>query len=972
MKTHTVIAGAGISGIRAALDLAELGHKVVLVDKAASTGGILSKLDHQFPDNHCGMCTLLPMIDRDKGPQFCLRKGLFHDNVTFVPSAEITSVKGPAGQLSVVVEKQHTGIDASVCIGCRACEEACPVSVADTFNESYCTRKAVYLPVPHQVPNRRIIDFAACTRCGECVNVCPVSAISLEGEATQTTYEKVNAVILATGTGQYDPSESDLYGFGVLPNVVTSTGLERIMNSSGPYEGAFCRPSDKKPVKRMAWLQCVGSRNLVENADHCSSACCMFAVKEAVMACEKAGKDLSATILYMDMRTFGRDFQRYKDEAENKHNLNFVRCRIHSIEPHEDTDDLKIGFVNPKGKYESIIVDMAVLATGKNHHLSHPGYAGQDGVFALSDTFDFKDIAESLITADVAAAKSLALTGPAPAEPVKVYDPALMSKAPKVLTVICGCGNRLSDDPDLSLIVQSVKAMAGNPAVLELTQACGQEGFAAIQKAIKDNRANRVLIMACNPFVFDVKIKTIANDINLPAWCFKALDVRSRPKDDQALSLLTQIKGEIHRLKRAMPSSTGKRPVTANALVIGGGPSGLSAAHHLATAGVHVDLIEKTGELGGNGRYFSDSPEKIRFDKLLSSVQNNPGISVHLESSVVGHEGRSGAFTARISSPSGITDIAHGAAIMATGGMKGETDAYQASRHDSIISVFDLEDRLNQSILDPAALDSVVMIQCAGTREEPRNYCSRICCVKALKNAIRLKTAHPAMKIVVFYRDMMTYGESEKIYTEARKKGVLFVPFDKEQKPAVAVDGGALTVTAYDPVVQEDLTLNPGLLVLSTGLVPNAIGNLAQTIGLSTTFDGFLKEMNSKWRPVDSGREGIFLCGLGRAPLRGEEAMDEGIAAAMRSLRILAKPYLPVAQVTARVRHSLCTHCEACIPECPYQARYKDRETGKIMVDAAACQGCGACASVCPNSSILMGSYEEQGIMDSIESFLLN
>ncbi|MFA6013307.1 MAG: FAD-dependent oxidoreductase, partial [Desulfobacteraceae bacterium] len=654
MKIHAVIAGAGISGIRAAFDLAELGYRVILIDKAPYAGGILSKLDHQFPDNHCGMCQILPMIDRDKGPQFCLRKGVFHDRITFIPQAEILSVDGAAGQLKVRIGKQGTGIDAALCTDCGACEKVCPVTVTDDFNEGYSERKAVYLGDPHQMGSMRTIDFNACTRCGACVSACPVSAVNLDQPPVEISYENVGSVILATGTGQYDPSVSDLYGFGVLKNVVTSQGLERIISSSGPYKGEFLRPSDQKPVKSIAWIQCVGSRNLAENVDHCSSVCCMFALKEAVLAREKSGGDVKTTIFYMDMRTFGRDFQRYRDDAENKHGVNLVRCRVHSVEPHENTDDLKLGYVDKEGCFQEEIVDLVVLSTGRKHNLTHPDFYGKDGVFALNDRFEFKDIAESIVAADVAAGKSLA-------------------------------GSRLPLGDDAA--------------------------------------------------------KDLAGDL---------------------------------------------RPVTQNALVLGSGPAGLAAALTLAGSGIGVDLVEKDEALGGNGSHITTSPEKERFDKLLKSVESHPSIHIHCSTRLLEHKGLPGSFKAKLGLKDGDRDVEqsinYGAVILATGGGKASTTDYGSGQHERIVSAFDLDKRLSDKTMDIMGLSDVTMIQCAGSREEPNNYCSRVCCAKALACAIAILETHPAARIRIFYRDIMTYGESEKLYTRARLLGVIFIPFDLGSK----------------------------------------------------------------------------------------------------------------------------------------------------------------------------------------------
>ncbi len=837
-RIHAVIAGAGVSGMRAAFDLAELGHDVVLVDKTPYAGGILSKLDHQFPDNHCGMCQILPMIDRDKGTQICLRKGVFHDHITFLPQAEILSVDGAPGQLKVNISKKGSGVDHRLCTGCGACEDACPISVKDDFNENYSTRKAVYLGDPHQNESMRAIDFTACTRCGACVTACPEGAVNLEAPDEKLALENVGSVILATGTGQYDPADSDLYGFGVLENVVTSQGFERIISSSGPYKGEFLRPSDKKPVSRIVWIQCVGSRNLAENADHCSSVCCMFALKEAVLAREKSAGTVKTTIFYMDMRTFGRDFQRYRDEAVTKHGVNLVRCRVHSVEPGENDGDLKISYVDPNGQYQEETADLVVLSTGRKHAVVRPDFAGKDGVFTLNERFEFKDIAESLIAADVAVGKSLAFSK------------------------------------------------------------------------------------------------------------------KSDTDDDNAIG----------------------RPVSDNALVLGSGPAGLSAALTMAVAGVTVDLVEHAAEIGGNGPSVTTRPEKERFEKLLRDVSAHGGITVHKNARLTVHTGLPGAYEGMLyvgeNGRETVRPLRYGSLILSTGGGIMQTDRYGAGLSNRIVTIFDLDKQLEEGTLDVATLSDVAFIQCAGTREEPVNYCSRVCCAKALAGASAILEKNPAAKVRIFYRDIMTYGESEKLYTAARRLGALFIPFDLDGKPEVAVDGGTVTVKGFDPVMQEAVEFTPDLLVLSTGLAPSDTVDLRAVIPVSVTADGFLKEANSKWRPVDSGKEGIFLCGLGRAPMKAGEAMDEGAAAAMRALRILLRKTLPLPKVRAVVRHSLCSRCEACIPECPYGARYLDFESGRIMVDDTSCQGCGACASVCPNSSVYVGVFDEMKVMREIEGFL--
>ncbi|MBU4185034.1 MAG: 4Fe-4S binding protein, partial [Proteobacteria bacterium] len=255
-------------------------------------------------------------------------------------------------------------------------------------------------------------------------------------------------------------------------------------------------------------------------------------------------------------------------------------------------------------------------------------------------------------------------------------------------------------------------------------------------------------------------------------------------------------------------------------------------------------------------------------------------------------------------------------------------------------------------------------------REEPRNYCSRVCCIKSLNNALKIKQIHPDAEVYIFYRDIMTYGDSERIYTEARKKGIIFIPFDLDSKPEVLVESGGLLVKGIDPLLGIPVELKPDWLSLAVGVVPNPIEDLVKIFGIETTQDGFIKEADSKWRPVDTGHEGIFVCGLARAPARADEAMKEGEAAAQRALRILSKNEIMPQRLLARVRHSICSACGLCIEVCPFNARYIDTVEGKIMVDIASCQGCGTCAAICPNSATLIVDFEDDGIMNVIEAAL--
>jgi heterodisulfide reductase subunit A2 len=1126
-----LVVGAGISGIRAALDLAEYGYGVTLIDRSAHIGGILNQLDDQFPTDRCGMCKMLPLVDRDAGSQYCLRKGLFHENIDILLATELVAVEGEAGRFQVTLKQQPSWVNPQACVGCGKCAEICPVEVPDDFNAGLTTHKAISLPVPHAIPNSYVIDFSACNRCGACADVCPTDAIHLPeriyegfrilvvddelivrdslkewlgeegfavdmaasgGEAMEllarqtyhlmlldikmpggmdgvevlqkaaenfpdvnvimmTAYAtietaveamkmgaldylikpfdpkaliakvlhiyqdltaaqgrqmEVGALVLCGGSAFFDPaSGKNTFGYGVYPNIVTNLQFERMLSGTGPYGGRPLRPSDGKPLNKVAWIQCVGCRDLQTDADFCATICCMISIKEALLAKEKIRQDLETTIFYMDMRTFGKSFQRYREQAETLHGVRFERGRIHSLERDAGSGDMILRSVDISGKTKETPFDMLVLAVGQRPAAGTPRLAemlglelnpwgfgqtkpfsmtrsNREGILLGGSFTGLKDISDSITQASAAALSasrvihssggSLALE-PLPAPPVS----GLAREIPQILVAVCTCGDRLSKLVDPSQMVRKLKTDPLVKQVEFLEKTCTAEGWEHLVELVQINKPNRILIGACRPYVYQRKLHELAGQVELDAGLMEVVDLRLQASDQNDLSAcshqLAALQMGVAKLKRANPLAIPTTPVVQRALVVGGGIAGMTAALAIADHGFRVDLIEQAEQLGGNLNWLQQTLDGHSAKDLLKYtclfVEKHPKIEVHIQSQVMNSVGQVGRFQTTIeSSQHGVQTIAHGVIILATGGTEAVTSSYGYGTHPGIITQKEFEQRLVENTIDAGDLSSVVMIQCVDSREEPRNYCSRICCVGALKHALQLKQQNPATMVYILYRDMMTYGFSETYYTQARQAGVIFIQYDLTKKPQVTSTADMIRVGVCEPIIGRRIQIEADLVVLATGVVPHLRPGLAETLGVALDRDGFFQEAESKWRPVDALKEGVFACGLAHSPRNIAETIATAEAAAQRALRILARERLPAGKVVAKVRPSLCCLCERCIDACPYAARTLDLDNERVLVNALMCQGCGCCAAVCPNGAALLEGFPEQQLFEMIDA----
>jgi len=1002
-KTGAVLViGAGVGGIRAALDLAESGYAVYLTDRSPGIGGTLTQLDSWFPDNQCELCKLLPVFDRDDCSQVCLRRDLMHPNIELIPNASLAAFEGYPGSFKATLKVKSRWVKEERCTACGLCAAVCPVEKTDEFNRILQKRKAIYVRNPQAIPNVYTIDRDLCTECGKCMDACPTRAIELEMPDSDRVLN-VGAVVVSTGSGEFDAAKMGQYGFGQYANVVTNIQLERLLANAGPTGGELIRPSDKKTPKKIAILQCVGSRDTERN--YCSEVCCMYALKEGQMIRDRY-PGTEVTIFYMDIRAFGKDYYRYHLQAQQK-GVHFLRTRVSRIRENPKTGGLYLLARAEGGKSLAAEYDMVVLSiaqcpspyiadlskalgvkTNEWGFIDTPGYrltrTNREGIFVSGSASGPSDISETVIQSSAAAAEAAALLtakqrtrrekAAAHAHRVRTDEDA------RLAVIICKCGEEISSVIDVNQVKATAQKLPGVVAVTELPFPCLPEGITQLKQTVKTAGANRVIIAACTPYHYLRLFGNALAEIDIEKGMWQLVSFREQlawvHKDNPALatrkaqSLLAMA---AEKLRAQEPLTLTTAPVNGSALVIGGGISGLTAALSLAEQDFKVTLIEKTGELGGRTRQlyfdlFPDNPQAY-LKETSERVKNHPGITVQLNAELAGVSGHAGHFRAQIKSGEDkITALECGAIIVATGARDYQPTEYLYGQDKRIITQRELQRLLAENRLGKP--NTVVMIQCVGSRNESHPYCNRTCCAEAITNAIKIKEQNPHTQIYVLNRDLMAYGYKEQYYTKAREMGVLFQRYEPGKEPGVTAGVKGINVLWQDPALPGQLEITADYLVLSTGYLSENNQPLADLLNLELTTDGFFKEIDTKFRPVDTILDGIFITGLANAPRSLLEKVVEAQAAAQRAANVLSRAEIASGRVVSEVDKRRCSACGLCVEACPFDARRLDDEERVAIVEPSLCQACGICATICPNSAAKVKTSKDKQIFAMIEAGL--
>jgi heterodisulfide reductase subunit A-like polyferredoxin len=888
-----------------------------------------------------------------------------------------------------------------------------------------------------QAEAARCLACGICSECLSCEYICQADAVDHDMAGwTQTV--KVGAIVLAPGFEPYSAELAQEYGFNRYPNVVTSLQFERLLSASGPTLGHVRRPSDGRPAKRIAFLQCVGSRD--QDHDYCSSVCCMYATKEAIMAIEHE-KETEVRVFMMDMRAFSKGYEEYYRRAQEKYGIQYTRCRISAVKEKRANSNLIVRYVaegsrvtrdqssgREAGDSSSLghsrpveeEFDLIVLSVGMEMsagvwelgrrlgiELDRAGFCrtatydpletSRPGVYAIGPFREPKDIPESVVEASGASAVAGGLLSPSrwTMTREKEYPPAreVADELPRIGVFVCHCGSNIGGFLAVSDVAEYARSLPGVVHAEHNLYTCSQDSVAHITEQIRELGLNRVVVAACTPLTHEPLFQDSLRTAGLNPYLFEMANIRNQCSwvhsdnwDGATRKAKDLVRMAVVRAARLEPLAVSAVPVEKRALVIGGGPAGMNAALTLAAQGVAVSLVEREPELGGNLRHLRyiqnpdadiesfDDPRVYLVD-LIGRVQAEQAIDVLLETELVNTSGFKGNYRSIVKTSEGQIEIRHGVAIVATGGQEYRGPDYGYGTDPRIVTLMEFEGLLGdwQGRLAGQA-DSVVMILCAGLPAE--KYCSRVCCVASLKNALMFKQLKPAAQVTILYRDIRAFGFKERLYTEARRRGILFVRYDWDHKPAVTVEDD-LKVRVLEPVLGRELELTPDLVVLGMPMVPaEGASQLASALKVGVDLDGWFMEAHVKLRPVDFAAEGLYVAGAAHYPKLLDEAIVQAQAAAGRAMTILSRDALNVGGVVAQVEAEKCVGCLTCVRVCPFDVPRMRIDLvgvggiiGAAHIEPAQCQGCGICVGECPARAIQLLHYRDGQMEAKIAAF---
>ena len=930
---------------------------------------------------------------------------------------EVDGVEGEAGNFKATLIKKPRYILEDKCTGCTTCVEYCPVVYPDQYNQEISKNKAVHVYFSQAIPLISYIDEESCLflkeqKCDICRGVCKNNAIDFNQTAEKVEVN-VGAIILSSGIEPFDPKVKDEYCYGEMQNVVTSMDYERLLSSTGPYEGEVLRTSDKKHPKKIAWIQCVGSRRVTEGDNsYCSGVCCTYTQKQVILTKDHEA-EAECTIFHNDIRSFGKDFERYYQRAEQLPGVEFIRSYVSIAREIPETKNVVVRYATTDDGVKEKEFDMVVLSVGLNPPADSEGLAEKFGIELNSHGFckasnenpiettrpgifvsgAFQgptDIPESVFTASGASAQCGEFLDYRRGNLAKerIYPPErdVSKEEPKIGVFVCHCGANIGRVVDVPSTVEYALTLPNVVYAQEQLFSCATNSAQEITDMAKEKGLNRVVIGACSPRTLEPLFRDTLREAGLNQYYCDMANIRehcswvhSKQKEEATEKAKDIVRMSVARARHLEPLQEFDLPVNKTALVVGGGIAGMTCALSIANQGHEVQLVEKDTALGGMARRLHTTLEGMDVQAYLNdtirAVYDNPLIHVSHEATITDVSGYVGNFITTVETEGRVKEIKHGASIIAIGADEYKPTEYLYGEDDRVVTHLELEEQIAKGIDTVINAESLVMIQCVGCRNEDRNYCSRVCCSQAIKNALKLKEINPEMRIYILFRDMRTYGLREDYYREASEKDVRFIRYEPDDKPQVEVveEGGKsiLRVTVPDPILGQRLELDADVLSLAAAVIPSASTNeVAGFFKVTLSPDDFFKEAHVKLKPVEFSTDGVYLCGTAHYPKHIQETINQAYGAAGRILTLLSHDTVIASGSVCEVKENDCVSCGACITACTYGAiEFRDTPKGKkAWVNPVLCKGDGLCNAKCPTNAIVLKHFTDEELLSQIDA----
>ncbi len=992
MTDSVLVIGGGIAGIQAALDLADAGARVVMVERGPTIGGVMAVLDKNFPTLDCSICIEAPKMSEVE----------LHPNIEILSLAEVEALEGEPGCFHARI-RQRSRFVTDACTRCGDCAQVCPVVLPNAFESGMAARRAIYTPIPQSTPGAYVIDIDHCLNdppnylpCDRCLNACGPTAIDFLMPRETTLIRDVGSVVVAVGYDTMDPRRLREFGYGEHPDVLTALEFERLINSAGPTGGEILKPSDRQHPERVLFVLCVGSRD-VRTFRYCSRFCCMYSIKHAYQALDHGIPDV--TVLYMDIRAHGKGFDAFWDRTQAA-GARFVRGRPSAITPGQN-GRIKVRYENTdRGELAGEEFDMVVLANAVSPPDSLPALAEvleikldgdgfiraqettaglvattRPGVYAAGCATGPKDIPDSVAEGSGAAALALSHLSmrywPAELE----VEPIEEIETPRLGVFVCHCGSNIAGVVDVERVVDFAEKLPDVIVADHQMFSCAGNTQKEIEDTIRREQVNRVIIAACSPKTHEAIFRGVmirsglnpyllemANIRNMDSWVHKA------NKEAATVKAMDMVRMAVEKARRLEPLESDQLPLAQRVLVVGGGIAGMTAAAALARQGFETHLVEQRSHLGGLLTHLDElAPASIKAADLVQAKRREIeacGVHLHLGATVETIGGVVGSYHVRLTNDQ---ELEVGAVVMATGSVAYRPTEFGYGHDPGVITNLELEQMLLAGEVDA---DRITFVACVGSRQHSMG-CSRYCCSSMIGQALRLRQM--GKKVRVLYKEIRTYSrQAEEQYEAAMRAGVQFLRYDPDLPPQEALQRGEDYVEFRDQLLGARVRVPTDLLVLVIGLRATQDG-LAEQLKLARSEDGFLMELHPKLGPAETASQGIYLAGSAQGAKDVRESIALALAAAGKCGATLSRGVIEKEPLTARVIEDLCIGCMRCVKVCPYGAIEPTGpvKEGIVRILEAACMGCGTCAAECNFDAIEMPYFTKEQIMAQIDAALV-